>query len=283
MHGLRTLASGLTFGESPRWHEGRLWLSDWVAQEIVAIDPEGRREVMVRMPFREFPFSIDWLPDGRLLIASSSDRPLLCPEPDGTLVTYAESDRGWNELVVDGRGNAYVNGAGFDPMAGGAFTPGIVALVTPEGAVRQVADGIAFPNGMVVNAANDLLVVADSYGHELTAFDIEANGDLSNRRVWADLGDGVPDGICMDAEGAIWYADVPNQRCVRVREGGEILATIELDRGGFACMLGGADGTTLFIVAAEWHGFDQMTNAGKTGVVVTAPAPSPSAGYPASR
>ncbi len=283
MSDLRTIASGLTFGESPRWHDGHLWLSDWVAQEIVAIDPDGGREVMVQMPFREFPFSIDWLPDGRLLIASSSDRPLLCQEPDGSLATYAESDRGWNELVVDGRGNAYVNGAGFDPMAGGAFTPGIIALVTPDGSVRQVADGIAFPNGMVVNAANDLLVVADSYGHELTAFDIDANGDLSNRRVWADLGDGTPDGICMDSDSAIWYADVPNRRCTRVREGGEVLGSIDLDRGGFACMLGGANGTTLFIVAAEWHGFDRMADAGKTGLVVTAQAPAPSAGFPASR
>ncbi len=283
MSDLRTIASGLTFGESPRWHDGHLWLSDWVAQEIVAIDPDGGREVMVQMPFREFPFSIDWLPDGRLLIASSSDRPLLCQEPDGSLATYAKSDRGWNELVVDGRGNAYVNGAGFDPMAGGAFTPGIIALVTPDGSVRQVADGIAFPNGMVVNAANDLLVVADSYGHELTAFDIDANGDLSNRRVWADLGDGTPDGICMDADGAIWYADVPNRRCTRVREGGEVLGSIDLDRGGFACMLGGAYGTTLFIVAAEWHGFDRMADAEKTGLVVTAQAPAPSAGFPASR
>ena len=167
-------------------------------------------------------------------------------------------------------------------MAGAAFAAGIVALVTPDGTVRQVADGIAFPNGMVVNAANDTLVVADSYGHQLTAFDIEANGDLSNRRVWADLGDGVPDGICMDADGAIWYADVPNQRCTRVREGGEVLDVIELDRGGFACMLGGEDGKTLFIAAAEWHGFDRMADAGRTGVVLAAPAPLPSAGYPVS-
>ena len=145
MTGLQTLATGLTFGESPCWHEGRLWLSNWVAQEIVAVDPAGGSEVMLRMPFPELPFSIDWLPDGRLLIASASDRPLLVQEPDGTLVPYAASDRGWNELVVDGRGNAYVNGVGFDAMAGGRFAAGVVALVTPDGAVRQVADGIAFP------------------------------------------------------------------------------------------------------------------------------------------
>ncbi|HEX5148865.1 MAG TPA: SMP-30/gluconolactonase/LRE family protein [Candidatus Limnocylindrales bacterium] len=279
---LRTLLTGLAFGESPRWHDGRLWFSNWVAQEIVAVDPDGGSEVMVRMPFSQFPFSIDWLPDGRLLIASASDRPLLCQEPDGSLVTYAESDRGWNELVVDGRGNAYVNGAGFDPMAGAAFAPGIVALVTPDGSVRQVADGIAFPNGMAITADNATLIVADSYGHELTAFDIEANGDLSNRRAWADLGDGVPDGISMDTDGAIWYADVPNKRCVRVREGGEVLQSIDLDHGCFACMLGGAEGTTLFMLTAEWLGFDRMTDAKFTGRVVTTSAPARSAGYPAS-
>jgi sugar lactone lactonase YvrE len=282
MPDVRTLASGLMFGESPRWHDGRLWLSNWVAQEIVAVDPDGGSEVMLRMPFKQFPFSIDWLPDGRLLIASAGDRPLLCQEPDGSLASYAESERGWNELVVDGRGNAYVNGAGFDATTG-AFTPGIVALVTPDGAVRQVADGIEFPNGMVVNAANDLLVVAESHGHKLTAFDIDDDGDLSNRSVWADLGDGAPDGICMDADGAIWYADVPNRRCVRVREGGEVLATIDLDRGAFACMLGGADGSTLFMLTAEWLGFDHMADSKHTGQVITARAPASSAGYPASR
>jgi sugar lactone lactonase YvrE len=220
---LRTLLTGLTFGESPRWHDGRLWLSNWVAHEIVAVDLEGRSEVIVSLPFPEFPFSIDWLPDGRLLVVSSSDRPLLRMEPDGSLVTHAESSRGWNEVVVDGRGNAYVNGAGFDMMAGAEFAPGIVSLLAPDGSVRQVADGIAFPNGMAVTPDNSTLIVADSYGHRLTAFDIAADGGLSNSRVWADLGDGVPDGICLDAEGAIWYGDVPNQRCERVREGGEVL------------------------------------------------------------
>jgi len=279
---VRTLASGLTFGESPRWHDGRLWLSDWVAQEIVAVDPDGRSEVMIRLPFREFPFSIDWLPEGRLLIASAGDRPLLCQEPDGSLATYAESYRGWNEVVVDGRGNTYVNGAGFDPMAGAAVAPGIVALVKPDGSVREVADGIAFPNGMAVNAANDTLVVADSYGHRLTAFEMAGDGALSKPRAWADLGDGVPDGICMDADGAIWYADVPNRRSVRVREGGDVLETIDLDDGCFACMLGGADGMTLFMLTAEWHGFDRMADAKRTGRVMTAPASAPSAGYPRS-
>ena len=146
----------------------------------------------------------------------------------------------WNEIVVDGRGNAYVNNIGFD-FPEGEFAPGIIALVTPDGSARQVADGVAFPNGMVVTPDNATLILAESYGTRLTAFDIAPTAASSNRRVWAELGGGAPDGICLDAEGAIWYGDVPNQRCVRVREGGEVLQTIELDRGCFACMLGGAD------------------------------------------
>ena len=277
---VHTLLTGLAFGESPRWHDGRLWFSNWVAQEIVAVDLEGKSEVIARVPFPSFPFSIDWLPDGRLLLVSASDRPLLRREPDGELVTHAILSRGWNEIVVDGRSNAYINGVGFDLLAGEAFAPGIIALVTPDGSARQVADGIAFPNGMAVTPDNQTLIVAESYARRLTAFDIEEDGSLSNRRVWADLGDGVPDGICLDAEGAVWYGDVPNKRCVRVREGGEVLQTIDLDRGCFACMLGGVDNKTLFMMAAKWGGPAAMAEAPRTGQVLTAQAPAPHAGWP---
>jgi sugar lactone lactonase YvrE len=277
---VHTLLTGLAFGESPRWHDDRLWFSNWVAQEIVAVDLKGKSEVIARVPFPSFPFSIDWLPDGRLLLVSASDRPLLRREPDGELVTHAILSRGWNEIVVDGRGNAYINGVGFDLLAGEAFAPGIIALVTPDGSARQVADGIAFPNGMAVTPDNQTLIVAESYARRLTAFDIEENGSLSNRRVWADLGDGVPDGICLDAEGAVWYGDVPNKRCVRVREGGEVLQTIDLDRGCFACMLGGVDNRTLFMMAAQWGGPAAMAEAPRTGQVLTAQAPAPHAGWP---
>jgi sugar lactone lactonase YvrE len=283
MRELQILMTGIAFGESPRWHDDRLWFSDWSAEELIAVDLEGNSEVIVRVP--SFPFSIDWLPDGRLLIVSARDRALLTMEPDGSLVTHTDlsslSDRPpGNEIVVDGRGNAYVNGGGFDLMAGEPFAPGIVALVAPDGPAREVADGIAFPNGMAVTPDNSTLIVAESYGKRLTAFDIDADGSLSNRRVWADLGDGVPDGICVDAEGAVWYGDVPNKRCVRVREGGEVLQTIELDRGCFACMLGGADGRTLFLVAREWHGTANVAGEARTGQVLTAQAPAPGAGWP---
>jgi sugar lactone lactonase YvrE len=274
---LNTLMTGLAFGESPRWHEDRLWLADWMAQEVIAVDLDGKSEVIARV--ESLPFCIDWLPDGRLLITSG--RCLLRMEPNGYLVTHADlsslTDHGWNEIVVDSRGNVYVNGAEFDLMAGEDFAPGIIALVAPDGSARQVADGVAFPNGMAVTPDNSTLIVAESYGKKLTAFDIGVDGGLSNRRVWADLGDGVPDGICIDAEGAIWYADVPNKRCVRVAEGGKVLQTVNLDRGCFSCALGGTEGRTLFIVAQQWSGTAGMDSGARTGQVVTIEAPAPGA------
>jgi sugar lactone lactonase YvrE len=282
---LRTLMTDIAFGESPRWHDDRLWFADWGAQEVVALDLDGASEVMVQVRFPSIPMCIDWLPDGRLLIVSGRDGLLLRREPDGSLVTHADlsalSEKGhpWNEIVVDGRGNAYINNQGFE-FPGGAFAPGTVALLTPDGSARQVADGIAFPNGMAVTPDNSTLICAESYGKRLTAFEITADGSLSNRRVWADLDDGVPDGICVDAEGAVWYGDVPNKRCVRVREGGEVLQTIELDRGCFACVLGGADKRTLFMVATEWSGTANMADGPRTGQVLTVEADAPGAGWP---
>jgi sugar lactone lactonase YvrE len=262
MPGPQTLMTGISFGESPRWHDGRLWFSDWGTQEVIAVDPEGESEAVARVP--SSPFCIDWL-------------------PDGSLATHADlsglSERPWNDIVVDGGGNAYVGNIGFD-FPGGEFAPGSVALVTPDGSARQVADGLAFPNGMVVTSDNSTLIVAESYGNRLTAFDIGTDGGLSDRRVWADLDDGVPDGICLDAEGAVWYADVPNSRCVRVREGGEVLQTIDLDRGCFACMLGGPEGKTLFMVAREWGVMEGTAFEKRTGQIQTSPAPAAGAGRP---
>src|SRR5882672_7922905 len=269
---VRTLLTGLGFGESPRWHEGRLWFSNWGMQEVVAVDPEGKSEVMVHVP-TTIPFCVDWLRDGCLLVVSGRESVLLRRDPDGSLVTHADlrglSEKGWNEIVVDGRGNVYINGG-----------PGIIALLTPDGSAQQVTDGIAFPNGMAVTPDNSTLIIAESHGKRLTAFNIAADGSLSNRRIWADLGDGVPDGICIDAENAVWYADVPNKRCVRVREGGDVLATINLDRGCFACMLGGADRRTLLLVATEWRGPAGMADGRRTSQVLIVPAPAPGTGWP---
>jgi sugar lactone lactonase YvrE len=274
---LQTLMTGIGLGESPRWHEGRLWFSDWVAQEIVALDMEGGSEVVTRV--RSLPFSFDWLPDGTMLITSGQR--LLRLEPDRSTAPHvdlsATSAHGWNEIVVDSRGNAYVNNIEFDLMAGEEFSPGVVALVTPDGGAQVVADGIAFPNGMAITPDGSTLIVAESYAGRLTAFDIMADGDLANRRIWAEL-DGPPDGICVDAEGAVWSG--AGNRCLRVREGGEVLQAIELDRYCFACMLGGAEGNTLFVMAADFAGTDRIGRGPRTGMVLTAEAPAPGAGWP---
>ncbi len=280
-----TLMNGLVVGESPRWHEGRLWFSNWGAQQIIAVDSDGNSEVMARVP-TTVPFSIDWLPDGRLLIVSGPEARLLLQEPDGSLATYADLSglaSGWNEIVVDGRGNTYVNGSDYKFAPGEPFIPGMVALVTPDGRVRQVADDIHFPNGMVVTRDNKTLIVTESFKARLTAFDIAADGSLSNRRVWAELGQGG-DGMCMDADGAVWTPAFKDGKpgCARVREGGEVLQRIELDKFCFACMLGGEDGTTLFMLVADWLGLEHMDALfrSQTGQVLMTQAPAPHAGRP---
>lgn len=275
------LLDGLAMGESPRWHDGRLWFANWGTREIVAVDLGGASEVVAHAPI-DIPYSIARSADGWLLIAGTQ---LLRLSENGELAPFADLsgiDRGFNEIVVDGRGNTYVNGGGFDLMAGEPYAPGIVVLVRPDGSATQVADSIAFGNGMAVASDNSTLIVAESYARQLSAFDIAADGTLSNRRVWASLGEDPPDGICLDAEGAVWYASVPGRRCVRVAEGGAVLATVEADRGCFACMLGGPDGTTLFVLATEWGGVQGIDFTKRTGqlLVADAPAPAVHAGWP---
>jgi sugar lactone lactonase YvrE len=280
MNEVRTVLTGRGLVESPRWHDGRLYFSDWSAGEVVAVDLAGRSEVVAYV--KSLPLCTAFLPDGRLVIVSSPDGRLLRREPDGSLVTQADLGQpGWNDIVVDGRGHIYVNRVGFNPTAGEEFRPGFVFLVAGDGSVRQVADDIAFPNGMAVTADNSTLIVADSYRHNLVAFDIGADGSLSNHRIWAHLGDGVPDGICADEQNAVWYADVPNQRCVRVARGGRVLQTVGLDRAGFACMLGGPRRNTLFVVAATWQGMteSEMVAPG-SGQVLAADVDVPGAGWP---
>ncbi|MFI6581451.1 SMP-30/gluconolactonase/LRE family protein [Embleya sp. NPDC050493] len=275
------LREDIVFGESVRWHRDRVWFCDWGAREIVAVGPDGVGEVVVGVPFPSMPMCIDWLPDGRLLIVSSAEARVVSLEADGSLATHADLrglGTGFNEIVVHGRGHAYVNAIGFDMAAGEPFRLGFVALIGADGSARRVAGDVVFPNGMAVTADGSTLIVAESYGNRLTAFDIAPDGGLSGRRVWADLGDGVPDGICVDAEGAVWYADVPNKCCVRVREGGEVLSRVESDRGCFSCALGGADGGTLFVAATEWRGMDDPTGGPRTGRLVAVPVSVPAAG-----
>ncbi len=272
---MRVMLDGLGIPESTRWYDGRAWVCDWGSGEVVAVAPDGASEVMAALAPSTLPFSIDWLHDGRLLIVDGPGRLLLRQEPDGALALAADlrafGPAPFNELVVDSVGNAYVNGG-----------PGIVALVTPDGTVTEVAGGLQWPNGMAIVDDGRTLVVADSHARQLLGYAIAADGTLSDRRVWAELED-APDGICADADGAVWVASVPGAGCVRVREGGDVLDTVAVDRGCFACMLGGDDGRTLFVAAAEWHGMEalQRRGPGRTGRLLAAPdAPSPHAGRP---
>lgn len=271
----RLVLDGLGFPESTRWRDGRVWLCNWGAGEVLAVSTDGEREVMARLAPQTLPFSIDWLPDGRLLVIDGPQRLLLRQGPGGAFDAIADltgfGSAPFNELVVDAAGNSYVNGG-----------PGSVVCVGPDGSVRQVADELQWPNGMALVDGGRTLVVADSHAKQLVAFEVAIDGTLSGRRVWADL-EHAPDGICADVDGAVWVASVPGQHCVRVREGGELLNTVPVDRGCFACMLGGEDGRTLFIAAAEWRGMEVAMSEGPglTGQLLAAPGqPAPHAGRP---
>jgi len=278
----RTLVSGLVVGESPRWHDGRLWFANWgAAQEIRTVDLQGHSEVIAKGP-KPAGYSIDFLPNGDLLVTGEGR--ILHRTGDGSFVTHADLSalgQSWNEIVVDARGNIYVNDVGFR-FGQEQFRPGTIALVTPRRKARQVADNIAFPNGMVITPDNSTLIVAESFARALTAFDIAADGSLSNRRVWAaEIG---ADGISLDAEGTIWSPNIAagGPEVMRVREGGEVLQRIVLDAACFACMLGGDDGRTLFMMAAEWRGVERMGELfqARTGRILTVEAPAPHAGRP---
>jgi sugar lactone lactonase YvrE len=277
----RVLLGGLGIPESPRWHDGRLWFCNWIDQQIVAVDLDGTAEVATAPVQRLMGWSIDWLPDGALLITGDK---LRRQDPDGSLAVQA--DQGGNEIVVDGRGNTYLNGADFDFAGGAAPKPGYIKLVTPDGRLRQVADDIQFPNGMVITPDDRTLIISESFAGRLTAFDIDPDGGLSNRRVFAE---GVgPDGICLDAEGAIWVS-TGGSAVVRVAEGGEVLQRVELaeNRAPFALALGGPDRRTLFILTAEWRPADgvtdnlgRLTNGPRTGEVLVFPVAVPGTGRP---
>ena len=278
----RTLLTGLTMVESARWHDGRLWFAHWGAGEVVAVDMDGTAEVMADGP-AQMGWAIDWLPDGRLVTTGPS---VTRQEPDGALVTHCE--RGGNEIAIDPHGRMYVNGFDFDFLGGGHPEPGWINLVASDGTYRQVAGDIEFPNGMVVTPDGSSLVVAESFAGRLSAFDIQDDGELTGRRVWAEgLG---PDGICIDADSAIWAqtADTaahvgdpsaPQGACVRVLEGGEITHRIETDLPCFACTLGGPDGRQLFLLCNEFEGIDQLeaVQARRSAKIFVTEAPVPRA------
>ena len=253
----RILLDNLVFPEGPRWHEGRLWFSDMHAHEVVAVDLEGARETIAEVPNQ--PSGLGWLPDGRLLIVSMTDRKLLRLDPDGLYeVADVSAHASWhcNDMVVDAEGNAYIGNFGFDLAAQAEPRATTIVRVTPDGEASVAAEGMEFPNGTVITPDGATLIVGESWGRRLTAFDIEEDGSLTNRRVWADLaknGVGPPDGICLDAEGCIWVA-VPTLpgAVARVAEGGEVVERIEVEEFGvYACMLGGPERKTLFTLEAK--------------------------------
>jgi len=280
----RTLLTGLAMVESARWHDGRLWFAHWGAGEVVAVDMDGHAEVMAAGPAR-MGWSIDWLPDGRLITTGES---VTVSESGGAAATLRE--HGANEVVVDPRGHVYVNGADFDFAGGGTPEPGWIDLVAPDGSSRRVAEDIQFPNGMVVTPDGSTLVVSESFAGRLTAFDIGDDGGLTGRRVWADgLG---PDGIGVDAEGAIWAqtADTfahsnrpgaPAGACVRVLDGGEVSHRIDTELPCFSCVLGGPEGGHLFLLCNEFEGIDRavaVQERRSARILVTeAPVPRPAA------
>lgn len=267
MSGFETLIAGLSFTECPRWRDGRLYFSDFYTHRVLTVGLDGRAETIAEVPNQ--PSGLGFLPDGRLLIVSMRDRKVLRREADGSLVEHADLSQlaPWhlNDMLVDGEGRAWVGNFGFDLMGGAPATTTVLLCVEPDGSARVAADGLGFPNGMVLTPDGRTLIVAESMMNRLSAFDV-ADGRLGERRTWASFGEVptstditerlgqsavAPDGICLDAEGAVWVADAAHGRVIRVAEGGEILDERIADGlGAFACMLGGDDGRTLFVSAA---------------------------------
>lgn len=275
----RVLLDGLRFAEGPRWHEDRLWFSDMHAGVVMAVDLDGRAEEIVRVPHE--PSGLGWLPDGRLLVVSMQDRRLLRLDPHG-LVEVADLSgiATWhcNDMVVDGRGRAYVGNFGFDLHARAPLAPASLALVHPDGRVACAASDLLFPNGAVITPDGRTLIVGETFAARLTAFDVAADGSLANRRVWAPLEKAVPDGICLDAEGAVWVASPLSRELLRVREGGAVAQRIALDRMAIACMLGGPERRTLFVCTSR--SVDPAETAAREARIEAVEVDVPGAGWP---
>ncbi len=257
-----TLISGYTFFESPRWRDGRLWLSDFYTGQVLAVGMDGRAERIAQVA--QQPSGLGWLPDGRLLVVSMLDRKLLRREADGALVVHADlagvAAGPANDMAVDRQGRAWVGNFGFDLMGGAPPQPTRLARVDPDGRVSAVGEELLFPNGIVLTPDGATLIVAETFGNRLSAFDILPDGSLGPRRDWARFGPPpqpgaqpqvAPDGTALDAEGAVWAADALGHRVLRVAEGGRVLQEISTGaQGVYACALGGPDGSTLFLCVA---------------------------------
>jgi sugar lactone lactonase YvrE len=260
------LLDGLIFPEGPRWHDGKLWFSDMAAKRVATVDLKGHDETIVEVPGQ--PSGLGWLPDGRMLVVSMTDRRLLRLDPDGLHEVADLSDVAsyhCNDMVVDQKGRAYIGNFGFDLSDEKSFKKAEIILVTPEGNARVVAEGMSFPNGTVITPDGGTLIVGETFAARLTAFDIEPDGSLANRRVWAKLSKAVPDGICLDAEGAIWVASPISSEVLRVREGGEVTHRIAVSTQAIACMLGGTERRTLFVLTAKSTSPDELLSEEEPG------------------
>ena len=276
----RVLVEGLHFPECPRWHEGRLWFSDMHGHRVMRAELTGRSEVVAQLSSP--PAGLGWTPEGQLLAVSMVDRRLL--RLDGTQWTVVAdlarlASFHCNDMVVDARGRACVGTFGFDFEGGAPFKLGEIILVDPSGAARVVADDARFPNGMVLTPDGRTLIVAESMGPAVRAYDVAADGSLSNGRTWAELSDVVPDGICLDAEGAIWVANAIATEVVRVLSGGTVTQRVAVSNHAFACMLGGPDRRTMFVLTAD-NSNPEYCRTRATGKIETFVVDVPGAGLP---
>jgi sugar lactone lactonase YvrE len=274
------LLDGLYFPEGPRWHDDRLWFSDMHGHRVMTVGLDGSESTVVEVPGA--PSGLGWLPDGRLLVVSMEDRRLLRLD-DGGLTEVADLNP-WatfhcNDMVVDAQGRAYVGNFGFDLNAGATPAPAVLVLVLPNGEVRVAAQGLEFPNGTVITPDGRTMIIGESFGARLTAFDVLSDGSLRNRRIWATLDSAVPDGICLDAEGAIWVASPISAEVLRVREGGSVTHRVSVDKQAFACMLGGPERKHLFICTAT-SGDPAVCRERRDGRIEVVEVDVPGAGLP---
>ena len=279
---LQPFVEELTFPESPRWHDGALWFSDFYTRQVMRADIDGFAEAMCQVAGQ--PSGLGWLPDGRLLVVSMNERKLMRLDSDGLnvaadLSTWAPAP--CNDMLVDAAGRAYIGNFGFDMPARAPFAPTALLMVAPDGTVSVAADDMHFPNGTVLTPDGKTLIVGESYGQRLTAFEVGADGSLSGRRVWAQFSGKVgPDGICLDAEGAIWVASPVSREVLRVREGGEITHRIATQDQAVACMLGGDDGRTLFVCTGRVMVTPEQSLAARSGKIWRVEVEVPKAGMP---
>ncbi len=280
-HEPTTIHTGIDFGEGPRWHDGKLWFSDFYRHGVFTLDADGTETRVVTVENQ--PSGLGWMPDGTLLISSMADRKLLAWGSDGVLREHADlsavASSKCNDIVVAADGTAYVGNFGFDLDLGAPFGLAKLARVTPSGEVHVAAEDLMFPNGSVITPDNKTLIVGETFGGRYTAWDIEPDGSLTNRRIWATLDGHTPDGCCLDADGAIWMSDVSNNRFCRVLEGGDITDTIDVDGNAVACMLGGDDGRTLHLLISPSTVSEALAGKGLSTIATTR-VTSPGAGRP---